>query len=179
MTAKLFGVNGESPAVAAHYRVVNSKDGNGLKYTYYTVSPEIREMPSFASLKPVAEGVCYEFDFYAPDFAELRSLYPQNMAVCFTGWLEIDVEGAYTFRIWTKGGGKLYLKSELTLNNRRLGDSDTKGEIYLEKGRHPIRFEYVRKQHISPEEQETVNLEYESESMSSRKIPADKLFLNK
>jgi hypothetical protein len=179
VTAKLFGANGESPGISAQYRVADSKTGNGLHYTFYTLPPDIREMPSFATLKPVAEGTCYELDFFAPDFLELRTRYPQDMAVCFTGWIEIEQEGPYTFYIWTKGGSKLYIKSDLVLNNRRLGDSDTKGEIYLEKGRHPLRFEYARKQHLHPEVQEMINLEYEGESMSRRKIPTDKLFLNK
>jgi hypothetical protein len=177
--AKLFGAKSESPSVSAQYRVVDSKAGNGLHYTFYALPPDIREMPSFATLKPVAEGTCYELDFFAPDFLNLRTRYPQDMAVCFTGWLEIEQEGPYTFYIWTKGGSKLYLKSDLVLNNRRLGDSDTKGEIYLEKGRHPLRLEYARKQHLHPEVQEMINLEYEGEGMSRRKIPADRLFLNK
>ncbi|MDR1335636.1 MAG: alkaline phosphatase family protein [Tannerella sp.] len=176
--AKLFGASGESPCVSAQYRVTSSKTGNGLNYTFYTLPPDAREMPSFATLKPVATGKCYEPDFFAPDFFELRSRYPQDMAVSFTGWLEIDREGPYMFYIWTKGGSKLYIKSDLVLNNRRLGDSDTKGEIYLEKGRHPLRFEYARKQHLAPEVQELVNLEYEGEGVSRQKIPADKLFLS-
>ncbi|MDR0713544.1 MAG: alkaline phosphatase family protein [Bacteroidales bacterium] len=179
LAAKLFSANGESPCVYAQYRVADSKAGNGLHYTFYTLPPDIREMPSFTTLKPVAEGTCYELDFFSPGFLDLRTRYPQNMAVCFTGWLEIDQEGPYTFYIWTKGGSKLYIKSDLVLNNRRLGDSETKGEIYLEKGRHPLRFEYARKQHLHPEVQEMVNLEYEGESMSRRRISADKLFLNK
>ncbi|MDR1523678.1 MAG: hypothetical protein LBS79_00275, partial [Tannerella sp.] len=170
---------GESPGVSAHYRVADTKAGNGLRYTFYALPPDIREMPSFATLKPVANGICYESDFFAPDFLDLRARYPKDMAVCFAGWLEIDKEGPYTFHIWTKGGSKLYIKSEMVLNNRRLGDSDTKGEIYLEKGRHPFRLEYARKQHIRPEVQEIINLEYEGEGMTRRKIPADRLFLKK
>ncbi|MDR2042458.1 MAG: alkaline phosphatase family protein [Tannerella sp.] len=177
VTAKLFGAGGESPVVSAHYRVADSKAGNGLHYTFHTLPPDIREMPSFATLKPVAEGICYELDFFAPDFADLRARYPQDMAVCFTGWLEVEQEGPYTFYIWTKGGSKLYIKSDLVLNNRRLGDSETKGEIYLEKGRHPFRLEYARKQHLDPEEREIINLEYEGEGVLRGKIPADRLFL--
>jgi hypothetical protein len=179
VTAKLFGVNGESPGVSAHYRVADTKAGNGLHYTFYTLPPDIREMPSFATLKPVAAGTCYELDFFAPDFLELRTRYQRDMAVCFTGWLEIDKEGPYTFLVWTKGGSKLYIRNEIVLNNSRLGDSDTKGEIYLEKGRHPVRFEYARKQHLDPKVRETINLGYESEGMPRQIIPADKLFLNR
>ncbi|MDR1525211.1 MAG: alkaline phosphatase family protein [Tannerella sp.] len=177
--AKLFGANCESPRVSAQYRVADSKAGNGLHYTFYTLPSDIREMPAFTTLKPVAEGICYELDFFAPGFSDLRTRYPQNMAVCFTGWIEIEKEGPYTFYIWTKGGSKLYIKSDMVLNNRRLGDSETKGEIYLEKGRHPLRLEYARKQHLHPEVQETINLEYEGEGMFRQKIPADRLFLNK
>jgi hypothetical protein len=179
VVAKLFSDGGESPSVTGYYRVADTKAGNGLHYTYYTLPPDIREMPSFTTLKPVGEGTCYELDFFAPGFQDLRTRYPEDMAVCFTGWLEVDREGAYSFFLWTKGGSKFYIDSEMLLNNRRLGDSDTKGEIYLEKGRHHIRFEYVRKQHIRPEVRETINLDYECEGMSRRKIPAEKLFLNK
>jgi hypothetical protein len=177
--ARLFGANGsESPTVSARYRVVRSTDGHGLHYAFYSLSPDIREMPSLAGLKPVATGVCYELDFFAPDFVDLRTRYDRDMGACFNGWLEIDREGAYMFYMWTKGGCKLYVNSELVLNNRRLGDSDTKGEIYLEKGRHPIRLEYVRKQHLRPEVMEMINLEYEGEGLPRQKLPADKLFLS-
>jgi hypothetical protein len=179
VTARLFGANGESPSVSANYRVIDTKAGNGLHYTFYTLPPDIREMPSFATLKPVATGTCYEMDFFAPDFLDLRTRYQQDMAVCFTGWLEIDQEGHYTFYVWTKGGSKLYIRNELILNNCRMGDSDTKGYIYLEKGRHPVRFEYARKQHIDPKVRETINLDYENGSMPRQIIPADKLFLNR
>ena len=177
--AKLFGANGESPGVSAHYRVVDSKSGHGLNYTFYTLPPDVREMPPFATLTPVATGKCYELTFSTPDLLDLRGRYPQDMAVCFTGWLEVDRDGPYTFYGWSKGGSKLYINSDMVLNNRRLGDSDTKGEIYLEKGRHPIRFEYARKQHIAPEVQELISPEYEGEGVIRQRIPADKLFLNK
>jgi hypothetical protein len=182
VTAKLFGKTGESAKVNAQYRVADSKTGCGLNYAYYTFesasATEIKEMPAFAPLHPVATGICYEIDMATPDILALRTRYDRNMGICYSGWLQVDADAPYNFVIWTKGGSKLYIDSELVVNNRHIGDSGTQGEIYLTRGRHPIRLEYFRIQHIRPEVTEPVNLEYEAPGMSRRKVPADKLFLS-
>jgi hypothetical protein len=179
VTAKLFGKTGESSTVESQYRMVDSKSGHGLNFSYYSVDPELIEMPSFAGLKPVGTGTSYELDFMSPDFIPLRTQYDQNMGVIFTGWLQVDFDAPYQFEIWTKGGSKFYIDSQLVLNNRTLGDSRTNGEIYLTKGLHPVRFEYCRKQQLKPEVAEMINMEYKAPGMKSQKIAADKWFLNK
>ena len=179
--AKIFGQTGESMMVEAQYRMADTKAGNGLKYTLYHC-PDQQTMPSFAGLKPVNQGTCYEFGFHTPEnrttmpLNEAIAAFQNRIAVLYEGWIEIDADADYEFGLWSTGGSKLYIGNELIVNNRSNGHTGASGGIALTKGRHPIRVEFF---HNDQATGSILNATYEARGMQKRLIPAEKLFLNK
>ena len=180
--AKIFGQTGESLTVGGQYRIANTKAGNGLQYTLYHC-PEHATMPaSFSNLKSVSRGTCYEFGFHTPEnrsampLNEAIAAYKDRIAVAYDGWLEIDVDNEYEFHVWSTGGSKLFIGSELIVNNRSNGHTGGDGNIVLKKGRHPIRIEFF---HNDKATGSILNAYYKTRGMQQRLIPAEKLFLNK
>jgi hypothetical protein len=139
-------------------------------------------MPSFAGLKPVNQGICYEFGFHTPEnrrtmpLNEAIAAYENRIAVLYEGWLEIDADREYEFSLWSTGGSKLYIGDELIVNNRSNGHTGNAGSIELKKGRHPIRVEFF---HNDKATGSILNATYEARGMPKMMIPAEKLFLNK
>jgi len=170
VNAKLFTSKGESPQVTAYYRVADSKGGNGLHFKMYR-QPSMKEMPVFASLRPAGEGVCYEFSLNNPDIQAMRNRYGQNYAMTFTGKLQIDADGLYTFHLFSEDGSKLYIDSELAVNKSGLGESLASGKVKLTAGLHPVRLEYFKNGGGG-----ALTLYYEGPGVPRQILPADKLF---
>jgi hypothetical protein len=171
VNARLFSEKGESPNVTAYYRVADTKAGNGLHFKIYR-EPVMKELPDFRLLRPAGEGVCYEFSLdNSPDLQTLRSRYGQHYAMTFTGKLQIDEDGIYTFHLFSEDGSKLYIGQELVINKSGLGESLSNGKTELKAGLHPIRLEYF-KQGGGGE----ITLVYEGPNVPRQIVPADKLF---
>jgi hypothetical protein len=77
--------------------------------------------------------------FYTPEnipgsgLLSAISQYKNHIAVCFDGYIQIDADATYKFRLWSTDGSKLYIGDELAVNNHfneHLGNS---GEIELKK----------------------------------------------
>jgi hypothetical protein len=171
ITAKLFGEKGESPSVTACYRVADSKAGQGLNVKLYR-QPVMKDMPAFASLKPVGECVAYEFSLNgSPELQALRSQYGNQYAATFSGRLQIDADGIYIFRLTSEDGSKLYIGSELVVNKGGLGESTGVGKTELKAGSHPVRLEYFRNGGGGG-----ITLFYEGPETPNQILPPDKLF---
>jgi hypothetical protein len=171
ITAKFFNERGESPKVTAHYRVADTKAGNGLHYAFYHC-PQSREMPSFATLTPVASGKCFEPGIKTPELQALAEKYKSNFGVAFTGWIQIDCEGVYTFNVWSNGAHRLYINSKQIVNKDEMSGGGVSGRIELQKGFYPIRLEFFSK------EGQTLDVRYDTKGLSVRMLPADKLFVS-
>ncbi|MDR3260534.1 MAG: alkaline phosphatase family protein [Tannerella sp.] len=172
ITARIFSPDGESANVKAYYRVADSKAGNGLNVAFYKQN-DIREIPSFRELKPVATAVCHEFSLLEPDVKTLVDQYATDFAVTFSGKIQIDADGLYTFSIRSNDGCKLYIDSELTVNSNSLGGVTNSGKIELTKGLHTIRMEY-----FNHDKECRLYAWYEGPGAPYQIIPADKLFKN-
>ena len=172
VTVKLFNDHGESPRVRAHYRVADTKAGNGLQYAFYHC-PEAREMPSFSTLKPVASGICYEFGIKTPELDALVKQYRNYFGITFTGWVQIDRDGVYTFNVSSGGAHRLYVNSKLIVYKYEMSGGAVSGRIELQKGMYPVRLEFFSK------EGQNLDVNYESRGFPIRLLPADKLFVRK
>ena len=168
--AKLFNEKGESPPVTAWYRTADTKAGNGLQFKIYQ-QPAMREMPDFRTLRPVGEGICYEFSLNRPEIQDLLKQYGRNYAMTFSGKLRIDTDGVYTFRLHSQDGSKLYIDSDLVINRSGSGEALATGKIELKTGDHPIRMDYFRNGGGG-----TITLWYEGPGVPRQILPADKLF---
>jgi hypothetical protein len=167
--ARIFGKDGESPLVNAQYRVVYSKDGNGMDYSFFNFPGE-KSMPSFISKIPVGKGVSYEIGF-TRGIDSLKKKYNTDFGMCFTGWLKIDFDADYTFRIWSDGGYRLFINSTLVTENDILSGSNSAGTIRLAKGSCRFKIEY-----FTHENSGSMGVYYEAPGMPVRFLPGDKLF---
>ena len=174
VTAKLFSENGESPVVSAQYRLVSSNAGNGLRYSFYHL-PGTKKMPSWKGVSPISSGVCYEPGLKSHEIKALRNRCQTDLGICFDGWLQIDTDAEYTFKLWSGGGYRLFVNSELLFSHTSPeGYSNSSGCIKLEKGYHPIRLEY-----FNYENDDRLELYYEAKHFPLCLIPGQKLFQNK
>jgi hypothetical protein len=172
VTIKLFNAQGESPKVTAQYRVANTKAGNGLHYAFYNCT-EAQDILSFSALTPVASGICYEPGIKTPELQALVNQYKSYFGVVFTGWVQIDRDGVYTFNAWSNGAHRLYINSKPIALKDEMGGGGTSGKIELQKGMYPFRLEFFSK------DGQTLDVRYESRWFPVRMLPADKFFVSK
>jgi hypothetical protein len=129
-----------SPIASADFRVGMLRDPDppvavlgGLRYEYF--EGNWSAIPSFSGLVPRATGS-------VPDFTLDMRLRQDNFAVRFTGFLEVAVSGIYTFYTTSNDGSRLYIGSELVVDNDVPGDSERSGQYGLSAGRHAITVTY-------------------------------------
>jgi hypothetical protein len=169
VTARLFSANGESSQAVAQYRVADTKAGNGLNYAFYH-HPDAKEMPSFAAMKPVATGVTYEIGMKTPELQALKNRYKSNFGVSYSGWIQIDEPGLYTFTLWSSGGHRLYINSDLILTKSILDGGGTSGQVELQKGVYPVKVDFFSRGGSE------ADLYYSSAGLKERMVPANILY---
>ncbi len=171
--AKIYGDEGESPTITAPYRVAYSKEGDGLNYAFYHLPGE-KTLPALQSGRPVAKGVCYEIGFKEvafPGINKLREQYPTDYGVRLDGWIEIDEDAEYTFRVWAHGGYRVLINNQRVLERISLDDgANIVGSIKLAKGKYPIQVEF-----FSSTDRGYFDLYYEVNGESKGFIPAHML----
>lgn len=126
----------------------------GLVTEYYNPGATITSMPIFSSLNP-------DYIYNEPniDFPETTSTwetkdplvsnpeilgFDDNFAVRFRGSLTIPVSGTYSFKLESNAGSKLYIDSELVIDNDGLASYSTPavGTASLGQGNHSIEVQY-------------------------------------
>ncbi len=174
VNAKIFSDKGESPMIAAQYRVVSSRAGNGLGYSFYHL-PGTEKMPFLKGLHPVATGICYEPGLKSPEITALKNHYKTHIGICFDGWLQIDTAAYYTFRLWSGGGYRLYIDSELVFSHTNPeGYSNSSATVKLEKGLIPVSLEYY-----NYENDDRLELYYEGDGFPLILVPGQRIFRKK
>lgn len=175
--AKIYGEEGESPTITAQYRVVYSNKGNGLNYSFYHLPGE-KSLPLLQSRTAIAKGVCYEVSFKQnafPDLNTLREKYNTDCGIRFDGWIEIDEEAKYTFRIWGRGGYRLFVNSQKIIEHTTLNEGmNMSGSIDLKKGIYPFQIDY-----FSSDDRGYLDLYYEVNGESRGFIPGNMLYRQK
>jgi len=145
----------------AFQRVKNGKLG-GLRFSYYEGQWE--KLPDFTKLKAIKTGI-------ADSSFSLERLPARSHFGCvFDGYLEVNVEGYYTFALSSSDGSKLFLNGmELINNDGRHGSDFYRSYVVpLQKGFYPIRLEYFQSEgnrHLDliclyPNQHETVHLTF-------------------
>jgi Ca2+-binding RTX toxin-like protein len=126
-----FGPDGLTP--------FNTSDTNGLRYEYYEFANNISSLPEFDSLTPLETGI----STIGPDLnVSSRTSASENedlYAYRFTGKIQIDTEGNYTFFTNSDDGSKLYIDGvEVVDNDGNHSMRISSGDITLSEGRHDI-----------------------------------------
>jgi len=109
----------------------------------YDIPRITQKMPVINSkLKPKQAGILPNFDnIGGSDFKELED----NFALLASGYVKIDVEGTYTFHIWSDDGSKLYINGKEVIDNGGVHGAEY-GEvsIVMKKGYYPFELEYFQ-----------------------------------
>jgi hexosaminidase len=106
----------------------------GLTYEYYEGS--WNRIPDFAKLQPAATGVTQAIDLSMKKRAAL-------FAVRFTGYLDVPVDGRYTFFLNSDDGSRLTIGGEVVVDHDGPhSPCEKSGQTILKAGRHPIRVEF-------------------------------------
>ncbi|UYZ64491.1 RICIN domain-containing protein [Hymenobacter weizhouensis] len=103
----------------------------GLSYQYYELTG-MTKLPDFATLTPAASGTVSTFDL-AP---RKRN---DDFAFRYTGYVRVPADGTYTFYTSSDDGSRLYIGSQLVVDNDgRHGTQERSGTIGLKAGLHAI-----------------------------------------
>lgn len=110
---------------------------NGLDYKYYIGS--YTTLPDFNSLVVNKSGRINQFDLSIPQRAT------SNLAVKYMGYIDIPIDGIYTFYSSSDDGSKLYIGNTSIITNDGIhGMVEVQGSIGLKKGKHAITLEYFQ-----------------------------------
>jgi hypothetical protein len=109
---------------------------NGLNYSYYEGS--WTTLPNFDVLTPVKTGIVDRF-----------TLDPRNRSTnfgfVFSGWIQIDNPGTYTFYTSSDDGSQLFINGQRIVNNDGVhAMQERSGTVQLSAGRHAIRVNYFQ-----------------------------------
>ncbi len=161
----------ESSPVVAYFRILRSGIGNGLNAALYE-GGHWKKLPDFDHLKPLNNWVIPEFTIDQKKVKALVKNSDTNFGLVFSGYLEIDQPGQYTFYLQSDDGSKLYINNkELANNDGGHGVIEAIGAMQLEKGKHAIRVEYFNEAGGF-----WLDAFYKGPGVPRQIIPANKLF---
>ena len=111
---------------------------NGLKYKYYTFN----EVPIFTTglkkIKPEKTGTVEKITFPVKELADA-------FGCSFTGYINIPIDGVYTFTLLSNDGSVLYIDEEMIVDNDGAHTSEkSSGQAALEKGYHVFQLDYFQ-----------------------------------
>ncbi|HEY5592288.1 MAG TPA: PA14 domain-containing protein [Paludibacter sp.] len=119
----------------------NKSDKAGLHYNYYEGFWEL--MPDYSKLHAIKEGTVSNVNYL--DMLKTRQK-TDGYGMLYTGYLNVPVEGPYTFNIASDDGSKLYIDGKLIVDNDGVHAQVEKESIaYLKSGKHVFRLEYFEK----------------------------------
>jgi hypothetical protein len=138
---------------------------NGVKYSYYEAFMGTT-VPNFDTLIAMQKGLLSNFNL-TPQQVE------DNFGFKFESYIDIAVDGNYTFYTNSDDGSNLYINNVLVVNNDGAHAAKEKsGTISLAKGRYPIVVTYFEKTGS-----QVLEVRYAGPGISKQFIPDNILFL--
>ncbi len=121
-------------------RKFDQKNGNGFLAQLYINNLKESPVEVIEKTSPVLQGNIAKIHTLATtDFLN----YQENFIINFKGNLEIKKEGSYDFRLISDDGSLLFIDDNLIIDNSGAhGPQIRDGEIFLKKGKHPIKVIY-------------------------------------
>jgi autotransporter-associated beta strand protein len=111
----------------------------GLAYRYHRVGGPL--LPDFSTLVPFQHGTRFNPNLSANP-VEGRN---DNWSIEFGGYVEVPVDGIYTFFTASDDGSKLFIgTTEVVSNNFAQGVTERSGQIALSAGMHRLRVEFAQ-----------------------------------
>ena len=144
----------DGPAEAQH----------GMTYSYYEGAWDA--LPDFDTEAPTRTGRADSLDL-----AKLQHK-DDDYAVRFSGFLEVDRDGVYTFSLGSDDGSKLYIGSDVAVDNDGLHPfREESASIALARGRHAITVEFFERGGA-----DRLSVSYAGPDFSKQVIPAHVLW---
>jgi hypothetical protein len=111
---------------------------SGLRYSYY--EGEFEKLPKFDTLNVLKTGTVTK-NFQLKSFPK-----KQAFACVYEGFYEAKTSGYHYFALKSDDGLKFYIHNKLMINNdwRHAAFDEKSTVVYLEKGLHPIKYEYFQ-----------------------------------
>ena len=130
-------------------------DENGVNYACYDGKWD--KLPDFDRLKQVRKGKLKRFDnqhlqeillrwrVITDEGQQRTEIRPSGLKL--TGYLKVEEAGAYEFALRSGDGSRLYVGSQLVVDNDGLKNNETqhqekRGTVHLEAGVHPLTVTY-------------------------------------
>ncbi len=171
--AKLFSDHdyGESMVAEGYFRILKGNGSNGVQVGYYP-GKNWNAIPRFPDMKPTRTWTAHEIRV---DDKFINSLPrdDSSFGIVYTGKLQIDREGEYTFFLQSDDGSNLYIDGRQVVNND--GDHgviEKQGTVTLSPGKHDLRVEF-----INAGGGYWIEAFYKGPGVPRQIIPADKLYL--
>ncbi len=138
---------------------------NGLRYRYYEGSwPYI---PNFSAQKVLKQGTVSN---YTLGVRQKDDRY----GIVFTGSIQINTSGNYTFYTTSDDGSNLYIDGKKVVDNDgNHGPQERGGSVSLSKGRHAIEVHFIERT-----VGEMLEVRYAGPGVSKQKIPDGVLFVD-
>ncbi|MCF2443694.1 alkaline phosphatase family protein [Dyadobacter sp. CY345] len=170
--AKSFDEKGNASLLStAYFRLVKPGSGNGLTTTFYQ-GKELSKLPVFGTLKKGSSWISPEFNINRDQINGILEKGNESFALQFSGFIQIDTPGKYTFSTQSDDGSKLFIDGkEFVDNDGNHGVMEETGSIELTAGRHPIRVEYYNNGGGF-----WLDAFYKGPGITKQLIPANKLF---
>ncbi|OUJ67422.1 FG-GAP-like repeat-containing protein, partial [Hymenobacter crusticola] len=131
----------------------------GLNYQYYEGFWDA--LPAFSSLTPTRTGT-------VPTPTLSEALRDDGYAFQYTGYVTVPADGQYTFYTSSDDGSKLYIGSQLVVDNDGLhGEQERTGTIGLKAGTHALTIAFFEK-----DGGQTLNVSYAGPNLAKQLIPA-------
>ena len=109
----------------------------GINYSYYTGTWDV--LPDFSTLTPDQTGLNDSIEI-------LDGWADDNFGAVYTGYIEIPIDGNYTFYTASDEGSKLYIDDVPVVDNDGIHTlTEASGSICLDEGFHQISVAYFEK----------------------------------
>jgi predicted phosphodiesterase len=133
----------------------------GLAYSYY--EGEWKMIPDYSSMKALKTGAAKDANLNGIETRE------EGWGLSFTGYIEIQKDGLYTFYTNSDDGSKLYINDKLVVNNDGSHATiDKQGGAFLKKGKHKFRLDY-----FEDHGGQSLYVAYEMDGIEKQVIPSN------
>jgi calcineurin-like phosphoesterase family protein len=112
------------------------KPEKGLQFEFF--EGEWKSLPDFTALEPIRTGVADHLDV-----EQIAGKREDHFALKFTGFIKVEEEAMYTFRLHSDDGARIYIADQLVVDNDGSHSaSSNDGYIALKAGFHPVEVQY-------------------------------------
>ncbi|MEM9559975.1 MAG: M12 family metallo-peptidase [Planctomycetota bacterium] len=115
----------------------------GLRFEFYQTDGTLTQLPDFDTLTPFSSWIVSQINFPNSSSLAAGSLFSDNVAALFEGYVFAEQAGVYTFTTSSNEGSRLYVGGQMVVDNDGLHNTRSiSGQIGLQAGYHDLRVEY-------------------------------------